>query len=85
MFLPLARSRGVVTYVFLLLTALAFSGGLNPQLPDALKAMAVYIPSIANTINDKLLDELSLILTGQVFQINLRHRPVSIVYVYLLC
>ena len=54
--------------------ALIFSGGLNAQLPIALKEMETYIPTLAGRINERLLDEISTVLTGQLFQSSAVYR-----------
>jgi len=49
---------------------LMFSGGLNPTLTQALAELAVNVPSILPNIQEKLMDQLSMVLAGKPF-----HHP----------
>jgi FKBP12-rapamycin complex-associated protein len=50
-----------------LLTDLMLSGGLNPTLTEALTELAIHIPSMLPTIQEKLMDQLSIVLSGKPF------------------
>lgn len=44
-----------------------FSGGLNPTLTEALTELAIHIPSMLPMIQEKLMDQLSIVLAGRPF------------------
>ena len=46
---------------------LMFSGGLNPTLTEALTELAIHIPSMLPVIQEKLMDQLSIVLAGRPF------------------
>ena len=62
-----------LVYLNVLLSDLIFSGGLIPQVPLALKALQTHIPAIAARVSERLLDEISTVLTNKPFQSNEGH------------